>query len=64
MSKIKIAIAGCGGRMGRALLEGVAQSDDLMLHAALEHAGSALLGQDASVFGGTRGVAITADVEA
>lgn len=64
MSKIKVAIAGCGGRMGRVLLEGVAQSDDLMLHAALEHAGSALLGQDASAFGGTRGVAITADIEA
>jgi 4-hydroxy-tetrahydrodipicolinate reductase len=64
MSKIKIAIAGCGGRMGRALLEGVAQSDDLALHAALEHSGSALLGRDAGEFGGTRGVAITADVEA
>jgi 4-hydroxy-tetrahydrodipicolinate reductase len=36
MSKIKIAIAGSGGRMGRNLLEGVLQSDDLVLHAALE----------------------------
>ena len=63
MSKIKVAIAGCGGRMGRVLMEGVAQSDDLMLHAALEHAGSALQGQDASAFGGTRGIVISADIE-
>lgn len=64
MSKIKIAIAGCGGRMGKALLEGVAQSDDLVLHAALEHSGSPLLGRDAGELGGTRGVVVTADVEA
>lgn len=59
MSKIKIAIAGCGGRMGTVLLECVAQADDLVLHAALEHAGSSLLGH--SVQGG---VSITADIEA
>ncbi|MDO8466264.1 MAG: 4-hydroxy-tetrahydrodipicolinate reductase, partial [Gallionella sp.] len=47
MSKIKIAIAGSGGRMGRALLEGVAQAGDLELHAALEHSASPLLGKDA-----------------
>ncbi|MDH4235266.1 MAG: 4-hydroxy-tetrahydrodipicolinate reductase, partial [Gallionella sp.] len=46
MSKLKIAIAGSSGRMGRALLEGVAQVDDLELHAALEHGGSAMLGKD------------------
>lgn len=59
MSKIKIAIAGCGGRMGTVLLECVAQADDLVLHAALEHAGSSSLGH--SVQGG---VSITADIEA
>src|SRR5512135_3656897 len=64
MGKIKVAIAGCGGRMGKVLLECVAQADDLVLHAALEHAGSPLLGQDASVVGGARGVAITADAAA
>ncbi len=58
MNKIKIAIAGCGGRMGRALLEGVAQSGDLVLHAALEHEGSELIGN--AVGGGVR---ITSDVE-
>ncbi|HCI14513.1 MAG: 4-hydroxy-tetrahydrodipicolinate reductase [Gallionellales bacterium GWA2_60_142] len=59
MSKIKIAIAGCGGRMGKVLLDCVAQADDLVLHAALEHEGNALIGSDA---GG--GVKIISDVEA
>lgn len=63
MGKIRVAIAGSGGRMGKVLLECVAQADDLILHAALEHGGSVLLKQDASVLGGTSGVPITADAE-
>jgi 4-hydroxy-tetrahydrodipicolinate reductase len=59
MSKIKIVIAGCGGRMGKVLLDCVAQSDDLVLHAALEHEGNSMIGSDA---GG--GVKIISDVEA
>jgi 4-hydroxy-tetrahydrodipicolinate reductase len=61
--KIRVAIAGSGGRMGKVLLECVAQAEDLVLHAALEHGASALLKQDASVLGGTAGVQITADAE-
>ncbi len=65
MDKIKIAVAGSCGRMGRALLEGVAQTGDLALHAALEHSGSAVLGKDAGeLFGAPCGVKIRADVEA
>ena len=65
MDKIKIAVAGSSGRMGRALLEGVAQADDLALHAALEHGGSTLLGRDAGeLFGAPCGVKISADVAA
>ncbi len=65
MNKIKIAIAGSGGRMGRALLEGVAQADDLVLHAALEHSASPLLGRDAGeLTGAACGVKISADAEA
>jgi 4-hydroxy-tetrahydrodipicolinate reductase len=45
--------------MGKVLLDCVAQADDLVLHAALEHEGNALLGADA---GG--GVKITSDIEA
>ena len=65
MLKIKIVIAGSSGRMGRTLLEGVAQADDLVLHAALEHGGSALLGHDAGeLLGAPCGVKISADVAA
>jgi 4-hydroxy-tetrahydrodipicolinate reductase len=59
MPKIKIAIAGCGGRMGKVLLDCVAQADDLVLHAALEHAGSPMLGNTVA-----EGVKITADLDA
>ena len=65
MEKIRIAIAGSSGRMGRTLLEGVAQADDLMLHAALEHGGSAMLGKDAGeLIGAPCGIKISADVAA
>ena len=65
MGKIKIAIAGSSGRMGRTLLESVFQSDDLALHAALEHSSSALLGRDAGeLFGTACGVKVSADVAA
>ena len=65
MKKIKVAIAGSSGRMGRALLEGLAQAGDLALHAALEHGGSALLGRDAGeLIGAPCGVKIGADVAA
>jgi 4-hydroxy-tetrahydrodipicolinate reductase len=65
MNKIKIAIAGSSGRMGRILLESVSQADDLVLHAALEHGGSALLGKDAGeLIGAPCGVKISADVAA
>ena len=49
MSKIKVAIAGCTGRMGQALLDGVLQSNDLELHAALEHPGNPSVGTPISI---------------
>jgi 4-hydroxy-tetrahydrodipicolinate reductase len=65
MSKIRVAIAGCSGRMGRALLEGVLQSGDLALHAALDQDSSSQLGRDAGELAGAAcGVKITADVAA
>ncbi len=63
MSVIRVAIAGCTGRMGRVLLECVEQADDLELHAALEHAASEYLGKDAAEFGGTPGISIRSDTE-
>src|SRR5574340_806231 len=65
MGKTKIVIAGSGGRMGRALLEGVMQAGDMALHAALEHSGNSLLGRDAGELAGAAcGVNISADVTA
>ena len=58
MGKIRVAIAGSGGRMGKVLLECVAQADDLALYAALEHAGSPLLCNVVA-----EGVKITADMQ-
>ena len=65
MSKIKVVIAGCTGRMGKTLLEGVFQSDDLSLHAALDHQGSTHLGKDAGeLVGSACGIKIGADIAA
>ncbi len=63
-TRIKVAIAGSSGRMGRVLLECVAKAEDLALHAALEHASSEYIGKDASELGGTRGVTVSGDAEA
>lgn len=60
----RIAIAGSGGRMGRMLLEAVAQDGNAVLAAALEVAGSPHLGRDAGeMVGATRGVLISDDAE-
>ena len=49
--------------MGRALLEAVALDAGCVLHGALDRAGHASVGQDASLLGGTRGVVITDSLE-
>lgn len=59
MTILNIAIAGSSGRMGRALLEAVAQAPDMRLAAALERHGSPFAGKDAGeLFGASCGVAI------
>lgn len=47
MEKIRFAIAGAGGRMGRTLIEAVLKAPDAALAAAFEMPGSPLLGKDA-----------------
>src|SRR5579862_5695774 len=64
MAKMKIAVAGSAGRMGRALLEAVLGSADLALGAALEVADSASLGKDAGeLVGAPCHILISADFE-
>jgi len=60
MSTLNIAIAGSSGRMGRSLLESVAQAPDMRLAAALERKGSPFVGKDAGeLFGAPCGVFIS-----
>ena len=63
--EVKIAIAGCGGRMGQALIEATLAAADLSIAGALEIPDSPLLGRDAGErFSRATGVAISADVDA
>src|SRR5690606_2021558 len=60
----KVVIAGCTGRMGHALLEGVFADPELSLHAALDIASSPQIGRDAGEqFGRVTGVKISHDLE-
>ena len=64
-TKIRIAVAGAGGRMGRRILA-LAQADpELHIVGALEHPNSEVLGSDAgSLFGGEAlGVKVTGDAK-
>jgi 4-hydroxy-tetrahydrodipicolinate reductase len=59
---MKLAIAGAGGRMGRALIELVLASKDLRLAAALEVPGSPFVGRDAGELAGRPcGLKVTTD---
>jgi 4-hydroxy-tetrahydrodipicolinate reductase len=62
---MRIAIAGASGRMGRMLIETVADAADAELVGALDVAGSSFLGRDAGEFAGRNtGVSITDDLDA
>ena len=63
-NRLRVAIAGASGRMGRMLIEAViAAGHDMVLSGALDLADSPALGQDAAAFSGhTSGVTITADL--
>jgi len=65
MEKIRYAIAGSAGRMGRTLIEAVQQDPEATLAAALEHPASPFLGRDAGeLVGAPCGVKIGADLDA
>jgi 4-hydroxy-tetrahydrodipicolinate reductase len=62
---LKVVIAGCSGRMGHALLEGVFEDAELALHGALDRADSPQIGRDAGEqFGKKSGVLISHEVDA
>jgi 4-hydroxy-tetrahydrodipicolinate reductase len=63
--RLRIAVAGASGRMGRMLIEAVLAADDLALSGALDVAASPAIGTDAAAFlGRSSGVTITADLNA
>ncbi|MCX8017577.1 MAG: 4-hydroxy-tetrahydrodipicolinate reductase [Rhodocyclaceae bacterium] len=65
MEKIRYAIAGAGGRMGRMLIEAVLAAPDAELAAAFDLPGSPALGKDAGeLIGAPCGVKVSADVAA
>ncbi|NQY27341.1 MAG: 4-hydroxy-tetrahydrodipicolinate reductase [Piscirickettsiaceae bacterium] len=61
----RIAINGAAGRMGRCLIQAVEQTEGLELSAAIDRAGSSLIGVDAGELAGVGklGVAITTDID-
>ncbi len=62
---LRIAIAGASGRMGRMLVEAVAQDPECAIAGALDVAASPALGHDASAFlGQASGVKIVSDLRA
>ena len=64
MNKMKIAIAGANGRMGRMLIEAVLRADDAILTGALDVANAPGIGNDAGLFlGETTGILIESDME-
>ena len=60
---MKLVVVGAGGRMGGALIRAILSSPDLTLSAAVERAGSSVLGRDAGTLAGLpdTGVKVTAD---
>lgn len=62
MTPLNIAVAGSTGRMGRAIMETIAEVPDLRLSAALEQSDSPYLSQDAGSLSGTAlGVTISSN---
>jgi len=61
---LKIVIAGCSGRMGHALLDGVFSDVELVLHGALDRVDNPQIGRDAGEFlGKSSGIKITDNLE-
>ncbi|HEX5393592.1 MAG TPA: 4-hydroxy-tetrahydrodipicolinate reductase [Rhodocyclaceae bacterium] len=65
MSKIRFALVGSTGRMGRTLIEAVLKAEDAELVAAVDQPGSPFLGKDAGeLIGSPCGVIVTDDLDA
>jgi 4-hydroxy-tetrahydrodipicolinate reductase len=64
MNRIRVAVAGAGGRMGRALIDAILAQHGMTLAAALDIPESPVLGRDAGELSGrVTGIRVTADVD-
>ena len=65
MNRIRIAVAGAGGKMGRRILTLAAQDPELQIVGALEHKESDVLGMDIGALIGqdSQGVRVTPEIE-
>ncbi len=63
MADMRLVVMGAGGRMGRALVKAITEADGVTVCAALERAGSPVLGKDAGELSGVGplGVPVTDD---
>lgn len=66
MTKLNIAVAGAGGRMGAAIIRAVAQHNQTALASAFDRSGASVIGKDAGVHAGLEplGIMITDDMDA
>jgi 4-hydroxy-tetrahydrodipicolinate reductase len=66
MSDMRLVVCGAGGRMGRTLVKAIAESPGVALAGAVEHPGSALIGEDSGVLAGlpANGVLVGGDLAA
>jgi len=66
MAKLRVMVAGAGGRMGLANIRAISAADDLTISGALDREGSPALGRDAGELAGIGaiGVKVTADSDA
>ncbi|MGJ5151318.1 MULTISPECIES: 4-hydroxy-tetrahydrodipicolinate reductase [unclassified Bradyrhizobium] len=64
MSKMRLIVAGAGGRMGRALVRAIAETDGAVLAGALEAPGSELIGKDSGALAGlpANGIKLSGDL--
>src|ERR1035437_343728 len=65
MNKIKIAIVGASGRMGRMIIESALKDGEVQLVSAIDQPGTPAIGKDAGeLVGMPCGVLVTTDIEA
>src|SRR6516164_881581 len=63
MSDMRLVVAGAAGRMGRAVIRAIAETDGVVLAGALDAPGGAAIGQDSGELSGLgrNGIAVSAD---